>query len=328
MQKYVTFRYVQDVLNLLDNFCINTGWWHISTRSEITWDIILNNPNKPWDFNGLSQNPNITINIIKDNILKKWNWIHISKNKGITWDAIVNNPELPWNWFTISQNPNITLRIIKENPDKPWNWYFISMNPNITWKIIEDNPDKPWDWNGFSKNPNITLKIIKDNPDKPLYLHYTRNANRELHWNLSTISIIWNFIKKSEFWNWHRIWNFLKSYHYKPLNWHNLSKHPQITFDIILNNSHKPWNWNGISQNPNITLQNIKDNSDKPWDWFYLSMNPNLFKFVQNDKSTDLITKWYAANVIKRRWFRCITDPAYVICRKRLICEFDKINKI
>jgi hypothetical protein len=67
---------------------------------------------------------------------------------------------------------------------------------------------------------------------------------------------------------------------------------------------------------------------DKPWDWFYLSMNRNIFNYIPNDKSAELIKRWHAANVIKRLWFRCITDPNYIICRKRLMNEFELCNGI
>ena len=59
---------------------------------------------------------------------KPWNWYGISQNPNITWDIIVANPDKPWNRDGISQNPNITWDIIAANPDKPWNWYVISRN--------------------------------------------------------------------------------------------------------------------------------------------------------------------------------------------------------
>ena len=49
----------------------------------------------------------------------------ISCNPNITMDIIKDNPDKPWDWYYISYNPNITMDIIKDNPDKPWNWYWI-----------------------------------------------------------------------------------------------------------------------------------------------------------------------------------------------------------
>ena len=46
--------------------------------------------------------------IIQNNPEKPWNWVGISYNPNITWDIIQNNPEKPWRWNIISSNPNIT----------------------------------------------------------------------------------------------------------------------------------------------------------------------------------------------------------------------------
>ena len=62
------------------------------------------NPDKPWDWAGLSENPNITMEIV------------------------LANPDKPWDWEYLSYNPNITWEIIEDNLDKPWNWYWLSEN--------------------------------------------------------------------------------------------------------------------------------------------------------------------------------------------------------
>ncbi len=36
------------------------------------------------------------------------NWCGISENVNITWDIIRDNPEKPWNWYNLSSNSNIT----------------------------------------------------------------------------------------------------------------------------------------------------------------------------------------------------------------------------
>jgi len=83
---------------------------------------------------------------------KPWNWRGISLNPNITWKFIETNQDKPWNWSYLSSNPNITMEIIEANPNKLWDWACISMNPNITWEIIEANPDKPWNWLYISRN--------------------------------------------------------------------------------------------------------------------------------------------------------------------------------
>jgi hypothetical protein len=43
--------------------------------------------------------------MIHKNIEKHWNWISISQNPNITWDIIRAHPEIPWDWFWICSNP-------------------------------------------------------------------------------------------------------------------------------------------------------------------------------------------------------------------------------
>ena len=61
-------------------------------------------PDKPWDYDYLSENPNIT------------------------WEIIQKNPDKPWNYNYLSRNPNITWDIIQQNQDKPWNYNYLSRN--------------------------------------------------------------------------------------------------------------------------------------------------------------------------------------------------------
>ncbi len=68
------------------------------------WDLVCDNPDKPWDWDGISENPSITF------------------------DMVQNNPDKPWDWNYISRNPNTTPQIIKDNPDKLWDWRDLSWN--------------------------------------------------------------------------------------------------------------------------------------------------------------------------------------------------------
>ena len=59
---------------------------------------------KPLDYYWLSNNPNITIEYVK------------------------NNPDKPWDWNELSSNPNITIEYVNDNPDKSWDWNELSSN--------------------------------------------------------------------------------------------------------------------------------------------------------------------------------------------------------
>jgi hypothetical protein len=42
------------------------------------WELVTKYPNKPWDWYALSQNPDITFNIVFANLDKPWNWACLS----------------------------------------------------------------------------------------------------------------------------------------------------------------------------------------------------------------------------------------------------------
>ena len=84
---------------------------------------------KPWVWDGISKNPNITMKFIERFIWKPWDLCWISQNPNITMDIIEKYPNKEWDWISISFNPNITIEFIEKNLDKPWNWSYISRNP-------------------------------------------------------------------------------------------------------------------------------------------------------------------------------------------------------
>ncbi len=59
-------------------------------------------PDKNWDYERLSINPNITFEYIKNNLTKEWDWEFISQR--VTYKEFIDNPDLPWNYSGLSKN--------------------------------------------------------------------------------------------------------------------------------------------------------------------------------------------------------------------------------
>ena len=59
---------------------------------------------------------------VLDHPEKPWDWLGISENPNVTMEDIISNPEKPWDWLGVSVNPNITMEFIISHPDKPWDW--------------------------------------------------------------------------------------------------------------------------------------------------------------------------------------------------------------
>src|SRR5579872_1230449 len=83
------------------NFCIYSS---NKNQSNIDMKFVTANPDKPWNWAGLSSNPNVDMKIVTD------------------------NPDKPWDWAGLSSNPNIDMKFVTANPDKPWNWLGLSCN--------------------------------------------------------------------------------------------------------------------------------------------------------------------------------------------------------
>ena len=55
----------------------------IFNTSCVTWIIVQENLNKPWNYEELSKNNNITWEIVQENLDKPWNYKELSKNQNI-----------------------------------------------------------------------------------------------------------------------------------------------------------------------------------------------------------------------------------------------------
>ena len=109
----------------------------------------------------------------------------------------------------------------------------------------------------------------------------------------------------------------------KYLDWPSLSSNRIITWDIVLDNLDKPWSWFDLSNHPNITWDIVKENLDKPWDWFGLGMNPNIL--MTDQELCEIVKRIVKARVIQRYWRICVSDPNYLVCRKRLLYEHNNM---
>jgi hypothetical protein len=52
----------------------------LSGNPNVTIKDILENPDKPWDWNGICWNPNVLISFINENPDKQWDWDEIANN--------------------------------------------------------------------------------------------------------------------------------------------------------------------------------------------------------------------------------------------------------
>jgi len=233
-------------------------------NSDIDVEIIKRYPQLKWRFDILPSHSHLTWDdfkaIIEDNqggiMLPRDFWEYLSCHECVTFEIVQAHPGYYWNKERVSSNRNITFETIKNNPGYRWGSFGVSCNPNVTFETIKNNPDFPWNWSGVSLNPNVTLEIMFDNLDKPWDWNYAFVS--QPHLNDELLDKIAKYVKDDGIW------------------WNQLTRHPDVTFDMVKAHPNIPWCRYTISSHKNVTWETIKNNSDYEWDPDYVSRNPNI----------------------------------------------------
>ena len=183
-------------------------WCYISKHLNVTWEHIkstvnfeYNNTTFGWNWEYITQNPNITFDIIKNNILYPWNYSKLLYNKNITFDTIKYNPEIDWEIDNLSLAINIlnskiddiesNLNFIIEKNYDNYMWFHLSQV--VSPDIIISRPELPWSYNGIARNKHLTLEHI----DKLSSLKYD-----QLNW----IHFSWNTFNYQKRFNEYLLW--------------------------------------------------------------------------------------------------------------------------
>lgn len=150
-------------------------------------------------------------------------------------------------WSDISSNPNLTLAVVKKYPDHPWNWFMISSHVHLTLDLFIENRHLPWDNGGLCCNPCFT-------PDWFSVIGFT---NVDWNWYSRNPNLTWATVLKHQT---------------QPWNWDYISKHREITWDMVERHSF-PWTWWGLGKNPNTPWSELCRN---PYKWYDISRHPRL----------------------------------------------------
>ena len=239
--------------------------------------------------------------LFKDDIIKKSKFINKILDNSIIEEFISKYPNKSWNWDWILKNTNINIEkyipldIIEKYKNK-WRYYFLSYNENITQNFIFENLDKKWNIDYLIENNKINnfnyvplykyikLKIIDKYPDKP--------------WN-------WEWLIENTKINIEKYipLNIIEKYKYK-LNYHILSKNPNITQNFIFKHLNEKWNIDYLIENNKINdfnyiplykyikLKIINKYPYKPWKWEYFQNNSIDHDILEEYISMELIKKY------------------------------------
>jgi hypothetical protein len=101
-------------------------------------------------------------------------------------------------------------------------------------------------------------------------------------------------------------------------------KNANITWDIVRDNPDKSWSWYCISPKQSITWDIIKENPNRLWNWSILSENTDII--LSDKERCTIIERHRSSKIIQKAWRRAVSDPNYIVCRKRLLWEFLEEN--
>lgn len=88
-----------------------------------------------WDYEFLSSCNYITWNIVRNNLNKPWNLKKISGNKIIKIEDVLDSQFLRWDWDELTLNENMTFEVIKSYPTQPWNMTILEQK--LTFEQLE-----------------------------------------------------------------------------------------------------------------------------------------------------------------------------------------------
>jgi hypothetical protein len=91
-------------------------WFEYSRDTPLYF--IYANPTAPWKIRGICINPTIDMEFIIKNLDNGLDWDLLSENDAITMEMITQNPQYPWNYKRISRNRNLTVKFVVDNYDK------------------------------------------------------------------------------------------------------------------------------------------------------------------------------------------------------------------
>jgi hypothetical protein len=272
---------------------------------------------KPWSWSALTRNPNFVWMWVQEFPEKPWNWRVLSDHSNFRWDWVREFPDKHWNWNVLADKIE-GISTIKEFPDKPWNWYTLTVGSKTDISDIMYNPNMPWKINEllFTNVDNEIMQFIRfyrSHYDVDAWCDHTERTpwkmikeNFDLPWILMFVHVT-----SEDFTDECDVLKFL--YTYKDFwNWAHLSE--TLDFDkVIVKHMDLPWDFNAISKNKTVTHKHVLNFPEIRW-------NYNILRLDEDVK------EWNAANIIKKYWKRCITDPGYHMCRKVLLEDLSSIQ--
>lgn len=274
-------------------------WEFLSANPNIPIEYIIDNPNLPWSWLNVCENPNLTMQTLTNFLLPRLEsketaeklvdgqelegsidhqsgsyWVELSANPGIKIEEILNTAsnadidtdantggrlKFKWYWGSVVRRRDVTLEML------------LQMSPvaNTTASTHSTSEklgtmSKPWNHYCASNNPNLTVEAVLAHPEL---------------WNFKEVVRNLVIVPSDEILYHPRSRDGIDSFPFS-----NLSSHPLLPFEWVQDNclgrnicgKLYKWCWIDLSVNPGISVDKILANSQLPWRWEYVLSNPTI----------------------------------------------------
>jgi hypothetical protein len=281
--------------------------------SRACLEAALQFPDENWNWRSLTYlfpDPEI----VRAHVDKPWEWAALSFERYAS--LFLEFPDKGWDWKSMTtaiynSETFVDVEFVSRYIHKPWPWKQLSSyHPKHDdfnfFKLMERFPDKPnlrWNWRGLSSHRLLNAEILAKYADMP-WDFKVMSFNPKL--TLAMVRVVPTPPANLAY-NYAAGWE-----------WRGVSLSPSISLEEILANPDLPWNWRGVSANPNVTYEQAMILKEKiEWDWAEFVQKPGgVESFVQYRKRDA------AARRIQKRWRKCVSDPTYLVCQRRLEREF------
>jgi hypothetical protein len=326
------------------------NWETISRYSKITINDLQNEKNKniPWDWSSLVRNPNISFDYIINNPLLPWDMTNIHLNYNITLKNIVDNPTIKWCGYELTKKFKPNMKVLLEYPMIKWNYSLCSEYLPLT--DIFNNMTIKWDFNEICRRDDITIDLIRQNINCRWNFTFLAKSscftlaeildNLDFEWKFNDIECNKNLTED----NLNDLYNKNLELNYSLKNsvdfdtfYSGASLNLNLSLDFIKNNNDINFCWNYIAERSDLTFDFVKycadsfneDEYNDDGNWQLISINPSIFKIRPTDSDyIEYVNNKKRENsqkIISKAWRKCITDPNYKICIKRLQEEFNQL---
>ena len=119
---------------------------------HLTWDIVLDNPDYPWNYEKMTENPMIPDEVIKANPELPWSRSSIMKFRKMANELVIEQDSM----FYGNLNADINKLANLGDPRK-------TCNPLITPEFVKQHPEIEWDYKWLSRNPSLTIEFVLEN---------------------------------------------------------------------------------------------------------------------------------------------------------------------